>query len=375
MSKQDGYSPRTAADLERKYNFGQSFAEVYGLAGDARKAAEEAELAAEEAKKAIDGLDAEAIFLRLTGGGTDHGVYRGADGKIYINAEYIASGTLSADRIATASINGDKIVSNSITSTQIAANAITASEIAANAVTSAKIAANAITADHISAGVISALAIEIGDDEDFQTTIVDGYLETYGIAAEYISSGTLDADYVSIGGLLEFHDWGDRSWVEDPSGYIGLQPNTGAIVVTSASGETGFYATDESAMLVYDNSTEVMGVSEDGCFASSPIGDFSDRTLKNSISYDLDTEEALFAKLRPCSYAYNSDKKSKKWWGFIAQDLQESAEEVGMDVDTLGVLGRYNDKMTISYGAITALNTHMIQKLIARVAALEEKLA
>lgn len=36
MSKQDGVAVRTAADLERKYNFGKQFEEVIGLVNDAR---------------------------------------------------------------------------------------------------------------------------------------------------------------------------------------------------------------------------------------------------------------------------------------------------------------------------------------------------
>lgn len=36
-AKQDRTAPRTAADIERKYNFGKSFAEVLGLIDDTRK--------------------------------------------------------------------------------------------------------------------------------------------------------------------------------------------------------------------------------------------------------------------------------------------------------------------------------------------------
>lgn len=39
MSKQDGVAVRTAADLERKYQFGKQFSELMGLANDAREAA------------------------------------------------------------------------------------------------------------------------------------------------------------------------------------------------------------------------------------------------------------------------------------------------------------------------------------------------
>lgn len=88
MSKQDGYSPRTAADLERKYNFGKSFADIYGLASDARSAAI-------EAKNAYEGLTTNEIFNLLTDFGESQGVYRDDTGNVYVNASFIKSGKLS----------------------------------------------------------------------------------------------------------------------------------------------------------------------------------------------------------------------------------------------------------------------------------------
>jgi hypothetical protein len=92
MSKQDRQWVRTAAGLEQKYNFGKTFAEVYGLARDAQKAAE-------EANKAVEGLDHEEIFNRLTNYGKEQGIYRGIDGHVYINASYLKSGTIATELI------------------------------------------------------------------------------------------------------------------------------------------------------------------------------------------------------------------------------------------------------------------------------------
>lgn len=96
ISKQDGVSPRTPTELERKYNFGKSFSEIMGYASDAQKAAETAQEAANKANEALDGLDQEAIFNLLTNNGTEQGIYRGEDGQIYINASYIMSGIINA---------------------------------------------------------------------------------------------------------------------------------------------------------------------------------------------------------------------------------------------------------------------------------------
>lgn len=97
MSKQDGYSSRTAVDLERKYNFGKTFAEVYNLVSDAQRAAQ-------EAQNAFDGLDQEQIFNLLTNGGKAQGIYRDDTGNVYVNASYIKSGKLAADYIDTTNL-------------------------------------------------------------------------------------------------------------------------------------------------------------------------------------------------------------------------------------------------------------------------------
>lgn len=96
MSKQDRIYTRTASDLERKYNFGQSFAEVFGLVSDAQKASEEARQAVEELDHM---MTHEEIFNRLTNYGEHQGLYRGADGDIYMNASYIKSGKIAAEFI------------------------------------------------------------------------------------------------------------------------------------------------------------------------------------------------------------------------------------------------------------------------------------
>lgn len=83
MSKQDRQGVRTAADLERKYRFGKSFAEVLGIAEEARELAEDAE-------GKLDGnMTAEEIYNFLTNNGENQGLFRYEDGALYINAEYI----------------------------------------------------------------------------------------------------------------------------------------------------------------------------------------------------------------------------------------------------------------------------------------------
>lgn len=91
MSKQDRQGPRTPSDLEQRYLFERRFAEVMGVATDARDRAA-------EAKKAYEGLTHEEIFNRLTNNGTWEGLYE-ENGHVYINASYIKSGEFLADLI------------------------------------------------------------------------------------------------------------------------------------------------------------------------------------------------------------------------------------------------------------------------------------
>lgn len=99
--KQDRVYARTASDLERKYKFGQTFAEVMGYASDARETAEQADDAVEKLDKE---LDQEEILKRLTNNYESQGIYR-ENGLIYVNASCIKSGTIDSKRINGATLN------------------------------------------------------------------------------------------------------------------------------------------------------------------------------------------------------------------------------------------------------------------------------
>lgn len=80
---------------------------------DADDAAAEAERLAnvhsDAALSAYDAsMDQQEVFDRLTGGGQVQGIYLN-DGKVYINASYIASGTVSADYISGGTINANNV--------------------------------------------------------------------------------------------------------------------------------------------------------------------------------------------------------------------------------------------------------------------------
>lgn len=83
LSKQDRHGARTAADIERKYNFDKRYAEMIGVATDARDTAENTK------KKLDETMTPDEIFNILTNNGAVQGLYRIENGDIYINAAYI----------------------------------------------------------------------------------------------------------------------------------------------------------------------------------------------------------------------------------------------------------------------------------------------
>jgi len=133
------------------------------------------------------------IFNRLTNNGQTQGIYL-KNGKLYINATYMDTGTLNADLITAGGLSGTKIADGTISTAKIAAAAITAATLAADAVTAAKIAAGAITAEAIAVGAVG------------ETKIADGAITTIKIAAEAITAakiaaGAITADAIAVGAV------------------------------------------------------------------------------------------------------------------------------------------------------------------------------
>lgn len=89
MSKQDGFAPRTPADLQRQYVFGRAFSNL-------DKEVDEAQKSADNANKSLSDLNQKKVFDILTSNGTLSGLYIGADGNLYFTADNIVGGKVKA---------------------------------------------------------------------------------------------------------------------------------------------------------------------------------------------------------------------------------------------------------------------------------------
>lgn len=104
----------------------------------------------------------------------------------------------------------------------------------------------------------------------------------------------------------------------------------------------------------------------------------SDERYKNTINDFSEPYESFFDLLRPRTYKYNYGTSGRAHLGFIAQEVAQSAEMSGLDLNDVAVVCRPEDEngnWTIRYGEFVSLNTWQIQKLKARVAELEKKIA
>lgn len=255
----DGARPRTATDLELKYNFGRTFAEVYGLATDAQKAAE-------EAKMAIEGLDHEEIFNRLTNYGEWQGIYRDPNGDVYLNASYIKTGELNAKLIK-------------ITDSEF----VTGDDLGASGKT-------IIDAGRIQTGTIDANLIKI-TNSDFLTGDDLGAEGTTIIDAGRIQTGTIDANMVTVKGILNASvinllglfgvcspNWEDyvfdeelQQYVPGIGGYIGYDGGflgSKGIGIRSNEGQTQVVCTDAAVRISYG---DLYGISQVVCNPDSAL--------------------------------------------------------------------------------------------------------
>ena len=377
MNKQDSQGARTVADLERKYNFGQTFAEVYGLVSDAQKAAD-------NANKAVDSLDSTLnsaeIFNRLTNYGAMQGIYREND-EIYINAEYIKGGTIAAELVDTenlkvkaANITG-RLTAEQIDATSLEVNAaniigtITAGQIDATFLkVSAANITGTLTIGQLPSGVaktgdIPTHTSDLTNDSGYQTrsgvtTIIDGYVTTDFIEALEITvqaanvSGTLKADQIKLGGEMNIY----KSLTSSTEvGYFGYM--SGSINGNSFTG-AGLLAEDTAVLGSYDDDVLLLSPNDTGVFSGNNIDLHADNKVRIFSEYLIPAED----ETTYCgSYSY--------WWanGYFSTLHVNGGEITTSDIrlkenvsyDISQYLAMFDNLKPCSYKFIKGVRTHL----------------
>ena len=205
-----------------------------------------------------------------------------------------------------------------------------------------------------------------------------------------IDTGEIDVDYINLYGEMGVRE-SRRGSVGGYIGYCEGHSDTGIGVMEDYdSGQC--ICTNGGAKLAYGADDFYIGVSRSNVFASETINIDSDRRVKDDIRYDLDDYEAFFRALKPCSYKLKRGTSGRRHTGFIAQELEQALLDSGKTSADLAAYcydpdaRRYEstdmDPKTaptgcykIRYSELIALNTAMIQKLMAEVDALKTHVA
>ncbi len=108
--------------------------------------------------------------------------------------------------------------------------------------------------------------------------------------------------------------------------------------------------------------------------ASEEIAVTSDRDEKTGISYDMERYEDFFRRLRPCRFRMKNGTGGRFHTGYIAQDVERALLDSGLSGTDFAALVRDETGYRLRYGEFTALHTHMVQKLMDRVDALEQRI-
>ena len=160
--------------------------------------------------------------------------------------------------------------------------------------------------------------------------------------------------------------------------------------VTTTVGVTAL-GVDSHFVPATDNTYD-LGVSDlrwDDVWATNAAIQTSDRRNKKEINYDILAYDLLFDKLQPVSYKFKDGKKGRTHLGFIAQDIEASLEELGIDsndfaglIKDLGLKGRNKENPEdvteddytygIRYSELHAMEVKQIQDLKKRIEDLEK---
>lgn len=213
-----------------------------------------------------------------------------------------------------------------------------------------------------------------------------------GLGMYINSSGNLHVGAYSTG--MGTHT--GNTWINSLGGNVNLQCTSGSISLNAVGGDT-----IKTSLRPYESSQSAntsLGSSNYKWYRlyATQACSTSDRRAKYDITAIADypamysrrgnagnTFEQFFDRLTPVTFGLNEEKDDRMHIGFVAQDIEDVANEVGLPVENLGLLvheyetivetGEEKDAYCLSYEEFVALNTYMIQKQKARIDELEAK--
>lgn len=115
-------------------------------------------------------------------------------------------------------------------------------------------------------------------------------------------------------------------------------------------------------------------------FLSNGVSITSDANLKNTIENLDDNYEQLFYGLKAKTFKYNDGTSDRKHLGFIAQEVKTAIDNAGLTTQDVGAYvadtnqADGSDLLALRYSEFVALNTHMIQKCLAKISSLEDEI-
>lgn len=99
----------------------------------------------------------------------------------------------------------------------------------------------------------------------------------------------------------------------------------------------------------------------------------SDRNLKDEIEPLNDKHVEFFKNLKPVSYKFKDGTSGRRHTGFIAQEVEEAVDEAGMTDKDMAAVVKDESQYYLRYEELIAVQTKVIQDLMARVETLEAK--
>ena len=213
--------------------------------------------------------------------------------------------------------------------------------------------------------------------------VIDADVELYGLMTVW-----RDDDFDRAGGYIGYST-ADDLFSGNAEGIFLFDRSESCFVGAHESGVT-LEADGYGAMLYYANGNfmpttddeQMMGDPDyrwQGVYAANGTIQTSDLRYKKDIAYEMEKYEDFFLGLKPVRYRMKNG--SRYHIGFLSQEVEENLLANGLtDMDFGGFIK--TPKRTeqgedyhyaLRYGEFIALNTHMIQRLMERVKALEEK--